>query len=103
MNSDVSLPEVSVVVPVYNGEMDLPELIECLRSQTYPIDSVEYLLVDNNSHDRTSTIIQTAASNPPSLPPLVRGGSNFNRITIRHLTENQIQSSYAARTTGIRA
>jgi glycosyltransferase involved in cell wall biosynthesis len=103
MNSDVSLPEVSVVVPVYNGEMDLPELIECLRSQTYPIDSVEYLLVDNNSRDRTSTIIQAAASNTPSVPPLVSGGSNFNRITIRPLAENQIQSSYAARNLGIRA
>ncbi|MEG4840575.1 glycosyltransferase [Microcoleus sp. B9-D4] len=156
------LPQVSVVVPVYNGEMDLPELIECLRSQTYPPHSVEYLLVDNNSRDRTSTILQTAASNPPSLPglfrdnhggiaptenqafvgavspcpppptddfmgisgigalheglpleenetalpslpPLVRGGSNFHQITIRHLTENQIQSSYAARNKGIRA
>ncbi|NQE36709.1 glycosyltransferase [Microcoleus asticus] len=97
------LPDVSVIVPIYNGEGDLPDLIECLRSQTYPIDSVEYLLVDNNSRDRTSTIIQTAASNPPSVPPLVRGGINFNRITICHLTENQIQSSYAARNQGIRA
>ncbi|MEG4342660.1 glycosyltransferase [Microcoleus sp. A003_D6] len=93
------LPEVSVVVPVYNGEADLPDLIECLRSQTYPPNKVEYLIVDNNSRDRTSTIIQTAASNPPEL----RGGSNFNRITIRHLTENQIQSSYAARNKGIHA
>ncbi|MEG4519810.1 MULTISPECIES: glycosyltransferase [unclassified Microcoleus] len=98
------LPEVSVVVPVYNGEMDLPELIECLRSQTYPIDSVEYLLVDNNSCDRTSAIIQTATNlNPPSVPPLLRGGGNLDRIIIRHLTENQIQSSYAARNKGIRA
>ncbi|MEG4021401.1 glycosyltransferase [Microcoleus sp. S13C4] len=93
------LPEVSVVVPVYNGEMDLPELIECLRSQTYPPHRVEYLLVDNKSRDRTSTLLQTAASDPP----LVRGGSNFNQIIIRHLTENQIQSSYAARNQGIRA
>ncbi|MEG5050224.1 MULTISPECIES: glycosyltransferase [unclassified Microcoleus] len=89
MNSDGFLPQVSVVVPVYNGEMDLPELIECLRSQTYPIDSVEYLLVDNNSRDRTSAILETAAK--------------LDQITIRHLTENQIQSSYAARNKGIRA
>ena len=41
--------EVSVVVPIYNGEKDLPDLIECLRSQTYAADQVEYLLVDNNS------------------------------------------------------
>ncbi|MEG4453370.1 glycosyltransferase [Microcoleus sp. N9_A1] len=100
------LPEVSVVVPVYNGEMDLPELIECLRSQTYPSHSVEYLLVDNKSRDRTSTLLQTAASNPPSVPPLLRGGSkkgSNSQITIRNLTENQIQSSYAARNKGIRA
>ncbi|UNU26022.1 glycosyltransferase [Microcoleus vaginatus] len=83
------LPEVSVVVPVYNGEMDLPPLIECLRSQTYPPHRVEYLLVDNNSRDRTSAIIETAAK--------------FDKITIRHLSENQIQSSYAARNQGIRA
>ena len=107
------LPEVSVVVPIYNGEVDLPELIECLRSQTYPPDKVEYILVDNNSRDRTSAILETAAFNPPSVPPLVRGGGNLDkpplvrgggnleRITIRHLTENQIQSSYAARNKGI--
>ncbi|PSB52115.1 glycosyltransferase [filamentous cyanobacterium Phorm 6] len=104
MNSAEFLPLVSVVIPVYNGERDLPDLIECLRSQTYPPHSVEYLLVDNNSRDRTSAIIQTATNlNPPSVPPLVRGGGNLDRITIRHLTENQIQSSYAARNQGIRA
>jgi glycosyltransferase involved in cell wall biosynthesis len=81
------LPEVSVVVPIYNGEADLPDLIECLRSQTYAPNKVEYLLVDNNSGDRTSAILETAAK--------------FDRITIRHLTENQIQSSYAARNKGI--
>ncbi|NJK69874.1 MAG: glycosyltransferase [Microcoleus sp. CSU_2_2] len=97
MNSKMFLPKVSVIVPVYNGEADLPDLIECFRSQTYPSDKVEYLLVDNNSRDRTSNLLQTAASNPP----LVRGGSNFNQITIRYLTENQIQSSYAARNKGI--
>lgn len=83
------LPMVSVVVPIYNGEADLPELINCLLSQTYPKDRVEYLLVDNNSSDRTLTILKTSAENCP--------------IIIRPLSENQIQSSYSARNTGIRA
>ncbi|MBE9131556.1 glycosyltransferase [Tychonema sp. LEGE 07196] len=104
MKSAEFLPLVSVVVPVYNGERDLPDLIECLRSQTYPPHSVEYLIVDNKSRDRTSSILQTATNlNPPSVPPLVRGGGNLDRITIRHFTENRIQSSYAARNQGIRA
>ncbi|MBD0265394.1 MAG: glycosyltransferase, partial [Tolypothrix sp. Co-bin9] len=83
------LAMVSVVVPIYNGEADLPELINCLLSQTYPKDRVEYLLVDNNSSDRTLTILKTFVENYP--------------ITIRPLSENQIQSSYAARNTAIRA
>ncbi|MBD2446600.1 glycosyltransferase [Nostoc sp. FACHB-152] len=83
------LPMVSVVVPIYNGEVDLPALVNCLSSQTYPKDRVEYLLVDNNSSDRTLTLLQEAAANSP--------------ITIRPLSENRIQSSYAARNTGIRA
>jgi glycosyltransferase involved in cell wall biosynthesis len=83
------LPKVSVVVPIYNGEADLPELINCLLSQTYPKDQVEYLLVDNNSSDRTLNYLKTSAQNCP--------------ITIHPLSENHIQSSYAARNTGIRA
>lgn len=90
------MTKVSVVVPIYNGEQDLPELIECLRSQTYSTDQVEYLLVDNNSSDSSSAIIQ-AAANSDSLTAKLR------QITIRLLSENQIQSSYAARNAGIRS
>lgn len=80
---------VSVVVPIYNGEADIPELISCLSAQTYPKQLVEYLLVDNNSSDRTSYKLKTSAEN--------------SSITIHPLSENKIQSSYAARNTGIRA
>jgi cellulose synthase/poly-beta-1,6-N-acetylglucosamine synthase-like glycosyltransferase len=86
------LPKTSVIVPVYNGEADLPELINCLQAQTYPGDRVEYLLVDNGSSDRTASVIQTAIQETASLG-----------ITLRYLQENKIQSSYAARNTGIRA
>lgn len=85
------LPQVSVVVPVYNGEADLPELINCLVIQTYPASKVEYLLVNNNSSDRTATILQNAAEEAAT-----------NGIKIRSVTENQIQSSYAARNAAIR-
>lgn len=83
------VPKVSVVIPIYNGEADLPDLLSCLLSQTYPKEQVEYLLVDNNSSDRTLSILQTTAEHSP--------------ITIRPLSENNIQSSYAARNTGIKA
>lgn len=86
------LPKVSVVIPIYNGEEDLPALINCLKAQTYPRERVEYLLVDNNSRDRTSDILQAAAQEAMS-----------EGMTFKHLSETQIQSSYAARNKGIRA
>ena len=85
-------PRVSVIVPIYNGEADLPDLISCLRAQTYPRDRVEYLLVDNASRDRTAAIVQAAAQDAKS-----------QGLAIRYLSENQIQSSYAARNAGVRA
>lgn len=85
-------PQVAVIVPIYNGEHDLPELIDCLKKQTYPKDQVDYLLVDNNSSDRTATIIQDYATK------LAVEGLN-----IRPLSSSKIQSSYAARNTGIKA
>ncbi len=81
-----SLPTVSVIVPIYNGEADLPALLDCLKAQTYPRDRVEFLLVDNNSRDRTGEILHTAAQTDATIHPL---------------SESQIQSSYAARNQGI--
>lgn len=86
--SNTFKPQVSVVVPIYNGRADIPELINCLLAQTYPKHRVEYLLVDNNSSDGTFELLKLKRENCP--------------IKIRVLSENKIQSSYAARNTGIR-
>ncbi len=91
-NNQTTVPKVSVIVPIYNGENDLPDLIHCLMEQNYPAERVEYLLVDNHSCDRTPEILQKAA-----LEAEAKG------IALYSLTENQIQSSYAARNKGIHA
>ncbi len=75
------LPKISVIVPIYNGEADLLDLLGCLQAQTYAADRVEYLLVDNGSHDRTASLLQTAVQEAASL-----------EITLRYLQEDRIQS-----------
>lgn len=85
-------PSISVIIPIYNGEADLPDLVPCLWEQTYPADRVEYLLVDNNSGDRTADLIKTLAQDSAE-----RG------VQMKILQENTIQSSYAARNRGIKA
>ena len=82
------LPEISVIIPIYNGESELPDLLDCLKAQTYPPDKVEYLLVDNNSQDNTGQLLAKAQES--------------QIIPLTPLAENQIQSSYAARNRGIR-
>lgn len=91
INRQKYLPPVSVIIPIYNGETDLPQLIECLYKQTYPNELSEFLLVDNNSRDRTKIILKEAEQTAIS-----------QAINLKYLIEKEIQSSYAARNLGIR-
>ena len=83
-------PSVSIIVPIYNGEQDLPGLLSGLMAQTYPAAQVEYLLVDNGSSDRTPHILAAAADE-----------FTAKGLTFKALSEREIQSAYAARNTGI--
>lgn len=83
---------VSVVIPIFNGIDDLPDLEKCLLQQTFPADQVEYLLVDNNSQDETLARLQAFADR-----------AQAQGVTVSPLSETAIQSSYAARNRGIRA
>jgi cellulose synthase/poly-beta-1,6-N-acetylglucosamine synthase-like glycosyltransferase len=76
------LPQVSVIVPVYNGERTIKACIQSLLAQDYPASSLEIIIVDNNSNDRTCDLVQ--------------------KYPVKLVVENGVQSSYAARNTGIR-
>lgn len=84
-------PKISVIIPIYNGEKDLPDLLKCLQQQTYPKSQIEYLLVNNNSRDNTQTILIESCQ--------LAQQAGFNFIP---LLEDKIQSSYAARNLGIK-
>ncbi|HAR97083.1 MAG TPA: glycosyl transferase [Deltaproteobacteria bacterium] len=81
---DSSIPQsplVSIVVPAYNAEETLDALITSILQSEYPGDRLEVIIVDNNSTDSTKEIIE--------------------RYPVVLLSENRIQSSYAARNLGI--
>lgn len=56
-NTISGFPPVSVIVAIRNGENSLPYLIAELGSQRYP-GKLEFILVDDESEDATSQIIQ---------------------------------------------
>ena len=71
----------SIVVPVYNTAKFLPECIAALKSQDYPADQYEIIMVDNNSQDDSRRILEQAEG-------------------VDVLTETK-QGSYAARNRGV--
>lgn len=49
-------PFISVVIPAFNEERYLPLCLESFKSQAYPKDRFQIIVVDNNSTDKTSQI-----------------------------------------------
>ncbi len=52
------MPRVSIIVPVYNGEITIEDCIESILALSFPRDDVELLLIDNASSDNTSSILE---------------------------------------------
>lgn len=51
-------PEVSVIIPVYNEEVCLDDCLDSLLEQSFPRDSMEWLIVDGGSTDATPEILE---------------------------------------------
>src|SRR5262245_9881137 len=79
----MNVPEVSIIVPVYNGGRTITALLESLVFQRYPRGRFEIIVVDNRSTDTTI--------------------SQARRFPVQLLHEDGIQSSYAARNRGVHA
>jgi hypothetical protein len=58
-------PDISVVMPVRNGERYLDAALESLSGQTYP--NFEIIVVDNGSSDRSAKILETWRAREPRL------------------------------------
>jgi glycosyltransferase involved in cell wall biosynthesis len=81
-NRQNNLPKVSIIVPAYNAQDNMAQLIESLLNQKYTDDLLEIIIVDNNSNDQTRNIIR--------------------RFPVKLIEKSDIQSSYAARNEGIK-
>jgi glycosyltransferase involved in cell wall biosynthesis len=55
--NNISIPMVSILMPVYNGECYLKEAIDSLLHQTY--QDFELLIINDGSTDRTQAIIDS--------------------------------------------
>lgn len=58
-------PFVTVVVPMRNETSSIGLCIQALKSQDYPLDSIEVICVDGASDDGTSSVARSALARPP--------------------------------------
>lgn len=77
----MSLPTVSIVVPVLNRQHCIASCIESLLNQNYPADHLDIIVVDNGSTDNTAKVVQ--------------------QYEVKYLLEEK-PGSYAARNRGAR-
>lgn len=78
-------PRVSVVVPVFNDAERLQQTLEALRTQTYPDERHEVIVVDNGSTDGSSEVARA-----------------FDEVTLLYELDH-LSSPYSARNRGIEA
>lgn len=76
-------PLVTIGLPVYNGERYLDDAMASLLAQDY--ESLEVVVSDNASNDRTPDILETWQAKDPRVsvyrnPANLGGAPNFNRV-----------------------
>lgn len=71
---------ISIIVPVYNLEKELPRCVESIQAQTYK--NIEIILVDDGSNDSSGTVIQTLAESDCRIVPIYKknGGVTSARL-----------------------
>ena len=73
-------PEVSIVIPVYNEELNLPELVKrCVAACDKLPQSYEILLVDDGSRDRSAELIEQAVKDHPGKIVGILLSTNFGQ------------------------
>ena len=81
-----------MIIPVYNGEATLAECLQSLAGQTYPLEKIEVLIIDNGSTDdsrRIFTELQGRLKLRMGWHSIVGRGKSWALNTGIHLTSGE--------------
>jgi len=60
-------PAISIVIPCFNEEKNIADLLDAIRFQTVSLDSIEVIIADGLSTDNTRKIINQYSTDHPEL------------------------------------
>lgn len=76
---------ISVIVPVYNVEADLPRCLDSILAQTYP--HIEIIAVDDGSPDRSGVILDRYAEKNPRIRVIHKENGGVTSARLRGVQE----------------
>ena len=78
------MPEVSVIMSVYNGDRFLAAAVESILTQTY--DDFEFLILDDGSRDQSPEILQGYAGQDTRIRLLTQANQGLT-VSLNQLIE----------------
>ena len=86
-------PEISIIMPVYNGQDDIGHMLDSIRAQT--LKEWERIVVDDHSSDATCDIVREYAAHDSRIR-LLELNQNLGPGPAKNLALEQIRGSYVA-------
>lgn len=80
------MPQVSIIIPVYNGEKYLHECIDSILAQTFT--NIELLLLDDGSQDNSGRICDEYAARDKRVRVIHKSNEGINATRKRGVTES---------------
>lgn len=86
-------PQLSVIIPVYNGEKYLRQCLDSIVAQSIGIDNIEVIIVNDNSSDNSLSIINEYASKYDNFR-VISNESNLGAGESRNIAINEVKTDY---------
>lgn len=81
--------KISIIVPVYNLESELPRCLDSILSQTHP--NLEIIVVDDGSLDNSRQVIETYAARDSRIKPVFKENGGVTSARLRGVQESHGQ------------
>ena len=86
-------PELSVVIPIFNGEKYLKECLDSILNQSISLDRLEIIAVNDNSNDRSLEILNEYSSKYPNFK-IISNNENLGAGKSRNIAINEVKTDY---------
>lgn len=86
--------KISVIIPIYNVEDYLEDCLESIINQTYGIENLEVILIDDQSKDNTYQIAKKFEERYPEIIVLIKNKENIGIGRVRNLGVSKCTGDY---------